>query len=164
MLVWWLTNNCNPCPNTALWSKSKSVHSLCKIFSYYVSNGTVKIEIQETSKSLSIMDISDLDKLFPDVDLSPTVWDQQYDKSIAITRGECKVSAASGMDLYLIISIGMKQLDIAIGSTLLGVAGIPIVPLVIIQQHMLCSSFFTSSFCLLLAPSHLFSVSKLSVL
>ena len=44
-----------------------------KIFSYYVSNGTVKIKIQETSKPLSIMHISDLDKLFPDVDLSPTV-------------------------------------------------------------------------------------------
>ena len=44
-----------------------------KIFSYYVSNGTVKIKIQETSKPLSIMHISDLDKLFPDVDLSPTI-------------------------------------------------------------------------------------------
>ena len=37
-----------------------------KIYSYYVSNGTVKIKIQEISKPLSIMHISDLDKL-PDV-------------------------------------------------------------------------------------------------
>ena len=44
-----------------------------KIFSYYVSNGTVKIKIQETSKPLSIMHISDLDKHLPDVDHSPTV-------------------------------------------------------------------------------------------
>ena len=44
-----------------------------KIFSYYVSNGTVKTKILETSQPLSIMHISDLDKLFPDVDLSPTV-------------------------------------------------------------------------------------------
>ena len=56
-----------------LLSKSKSLHRMGKIFSYYVSNGTVKIKIQETSKPLSIMHISDLDKLFPDVDLSPTV-------------------------------------------------------------------------------------------
>ena len=50
-----------------------TLHSMGKIYSYYVSNGTVKIKIQETSKPLSIMHISDLDKLFPDVDLSPTV-------------------------------------------------------------------------------------------
>ena len=56
-----------------LWSKSKSLHRMGKIFSYYVSNGTVKIKIQETSKPLSIMHKSDLEKLFPDVDLSPTV-------------------------------------------------------------------------------------------
>ena len=56
-----------------LWSKSISIHSMGKIFSYYVSNVTVKIKIEETSKPLSIMHISDLDKLFPDVDLSPTV-------------------------------------------------------------------------------------------
>ena len=116
-----------------LLSKSKSLHRMGKIFSYYVSNGTVKIKIQETSKPLSIMHISDLDKLFPNVDLSPTVWVQQYDNSIAIARGEFRVYAASGMDLFLIISIGMKQLDIVIGSSVLGVAGTPILPLAITQ-------------------------------
>ena len=40
---------------------------------------------------------------------------------IAITRGEFRVSAASGMDLFLIISFGKKQLDIVIGSSVLGV-------------------------------------------
>ena len=59
--------------NSVLWSKSKSLHRMGKIFSYYVSNGTVKIKIQETSQPLSIMHTSDLEKLFPDVDLSPTV-------------------------------------------------------------------------------------------
>ena len=56
-----------------LWSKSKSLHRMGKIFSYYVSNGTVKIKIQETSQPLSIMHTSDLEKLSADVDLSPTV-------------------------------------------------------------------------------------------
>ena len=56
-----------------LWSKSKSLHRMGKIFSCYVSNGTVKIKIHETSQSLSIMHTSDLEKLFLDVDLSPTV-------------------------------------------------------------------------------------------
>ena len=38
-----------------LLSKSKSLHRMGKIFSYYVSNGTVKIKMQETSQPLSIM-------------------------------------------------------------------------------------------------------------
>ena len=34
------------CPyHRVLWSKSKSLHRMDKIFSYYVSNGTVKIKI-----------------------------------------------------------------------------------------------------------------------
>ena len=66
--------NQSVCPYcTVLWSKIKSLHSMGNIFSYYVSNGIVKIKIQETSKPLPIMHISDLDKLFPDVDLNPTV-------------------------------------------------------------------------------------------
>ena len=38
-----------------LQSKRKSLHRMGKIFSYYVSNGTVKIKMQETSQPLSIM-------------------------------------------------------------------------------------------------------------
>ena len=52
---------------------NQSLCSYYRVFSYYVSNGSVKIKIQETSQPLSIMHISDLDQLFPDVDLSPTV-------------------------------------------------------------------------------------------
>ena len=44
-----------------------------KIFLYYVSNGTVKIKMQEASQPLSIMYTSDLEKLFSDGDLDPTV-------------------------------------------------------------------------------------------
>ena len=50
---------------------------------------------------------------------------------IAITRGELMVSAASGMDLFVIIFIARKQLDIAIGSSVLELAGILIRPLAI---------------------------------
>ena len=49
------------------------------------------------------------------------------------TRGKFGASVASGIDLFLIISIGMKHLDIVIGSSVLEVAGIPVLPLAIIQ-------------------------------
>ena len=52
---------------------------------------------------------------------------------IAITRGEFGVFAAFSMDLFVIISIGKRQLDIVIGSSVLGVAVILILTLVIIQ-------------------------------
>ena len=52
---------------------------------------------------------------------------------IVITRGEIKVSAASGLDLFAIIFIGRRQLDIVMGSSVLGVACIPILPLASIQ-------------------------------
>ena len=51
-----------------MWLKSKPLHKMGKIFSYYVSNGTVKIKIQETSQPLTMMHTGDLQKLFPDVD------------------------------------------------------------------------------------------------
>ena len=37
-----------------LWSESKLLHRMGKIFSYCVFNGTVKIKIQETSQPLSV--------------------------------------------------------------------------------------------------------------
>ena len=60
-----------------LWPKSDFLHKMGKTFSYYVSNGTVKIKIQETSQPPSIMHTSDLGKFFPGVDLMTTVrwWD-----------------------------------------------------------------------------------------
>ena len=50
---------------------------------------------------------------------------------IAITRGEFKVSATSGMDLFVMIFICRRQLDIVIGSSVLGVAGTSILPLAV---------------------------------
>ena len=52
---------------------------------------------------------------------------------IAIVRNEFRVSAASWMDVFVIIFIDKKQLDIVIGSSVLGVVGVPILPLAIIQ-------------------------------
>ena len=52
---------------------------------------------------------------------------------IAITRGKFRVTAASGMDLFLIICIRKKQLDIVIRSSVLGVVGILILSVAIIQ-------------------------------
>ena len=90
-----------------LLSKSKSLHRMGKIFSYYVSNGTVKIKIQETSKSLSV---------------------RQYESN-SMTK-----VLLSPEGNFLIISIGMKQLDIVIGNSVLGVVNIPILNLAIIQD------------------------------
>ena len=58
---------------SVLRSKSKSLHRMGKTFLYYVSNATVKIKIQEMSQALSLMYTSDLEKLFLDIDLSPTI-------------------------------------------------------------------------------------------
>ena len=55
---------------------------------------------------------------------------------IAITRGKFRFSAASGMDLFVLTFIGRKQLDIVIGSSVSGVAGIPIQPLAIMQKNI----------------------------
>ena len=54
-----------------LWSKCKKLHSLDKIHTFYVSNGTIKIKISENSQPISITDTSDFDKYFPGVDFSP---------------------------------------------------------------------------------------------
>ena len=55
-----------------LWSKSKKLHSLGKIFSFYISGDTVKIKVSENSSPLSITHVDDFGKLFPDIDLSPS--------------------------------------------------------------------------------------------
>ena len=54
-----------------LWSKSKKLHSLGKIFNFYISNSAIRIKINESSQPLSITHSSDFDKYFPGVDLSP---------------------------------------------------------------------------------------------
>ena len=69
---------------------------------------------------------------------------------IAITKGEFREF------------IGRKQLDIVIGSS--EGSGYPDSTSGHYEvKHMMSSSFFISSFCLLLATSHLYSVSKLKV-
>ena len=54
-----------------LWSKSKKLHSLSKIHSFFISGDTIKIKVSEYSSPLSITHVDDLGKHFPDVDLSP---------------------------------------------------------------------------------------------
>ena len=56
-----------------LCSKTKCLHSLKRISSFYVSGGTtVKIKISENSPPLPITYINDFKEHFPDVNLAPT--------------------------------------------------------------------------------------------
>lgn len=52
-----------------LWSKSKKLHSLGKIFSFYFSGDGIKIKIDGNSSLLSITHVDDFRKYFPDIDL-----------------------------------------------------------------------------------------------
>ena len=54
-----------------LWSKAKRLHSLKRISSFYVSEGTVKIKISENSLPLPITHVNDFKEHFPDVNLAP---------------------------------------------------------------------------------------------
>ena len=54
-----------------LWSKSKKLHSLSKIHSFFISDDTIKNRVNENSSPLSIRHVDDFCKHFPDVDLSP---------------------------------------------------------------------------------------------
>ena len=59
------------CPHyKVLWTKSKKLHSLGKIFSFYISGDAIKIKVNENSSPLSITHVDDFGKYFPDVDLS----------------------------------------------------------------------------------------------
>ena len=53
-----------------LWSKSKKLFTLGKINSFYISNGTVRIKISESSFPLSVAHADDFGKHFCDIDLS----------------------------------------------------------------------------------------------
>ena len=55
-----------------LWAKSKRLHHLQKIFSFYISNGSIKIKIKENNKEIKITHTADFEKYFPGIDLSPT--------------------------------------------------------------------------------------------
>ena len=54
-----------------MWSKSKRLHAMKQIHSYYVSNGTVKVKLDENRRPISITHATDFDKHFPGIDLSP---------------------------------------------------------------------------------------------
>ena len=53
------------------WAKSKSLHHLQKIFSFYVSNGSIKIKTKENDKGVTITHAMDFRKNFPGIDLRP---------------------------------------------------------------------------------------------
>ena len=55
----------------SLWSKSKKLRTLGKIHSFFISNSTIKLKLQENSVPVAITHNSDFQKYFPDVDLSP---------------------------------------------------------------------------------------------
>ena len=55
----------------SLWSKSKKLLSLGKIDSFFVSNSTIKLKLQENRDPVAITHSSNFRKYFPDVDLSP---------------------------------------------------------------------------------------------
>ena len=54
-----------------LWSKSKKLHSLGKINSFFISGDSIKIKVSENSLPLSITHVNDFGKYIPDTDLLP---------------------------------------------------------------------------------------------
>ena len=52
------------------WSKTKTLYQKGKINSFYVSNGNIKIGIQENARPVTIFHTHDFIKYFPAVDLS----------------------------------------------------------------------------------------------
>ena len=54
-----------------IWTKSKKLHSLGKIHSFFTSSDTIKIRVSENSSLLSLTHVDDFGKYFHDVFLSP---------------------------------------------------------------------------------------------
>ena len=66
-----LSINQSLCPNyRMLWSKTKTLYQKGKIDSFYVSNGNIKIRLQENARPITISHTHDFIKYFPGVDLS----------------------------------------------------------------------------------------------
>ena len=58
--------NSSLCPcYEVLWSKSKKLLTLGKVNSSYISNGTIRIKINENSSPLSVTHVDDFGKHFP---------------------------------------------------------------------------------------------------
>ena len=55
-----------------LWSKSKKLHSLDRIHSFYIASESIKIKVHENSTPPVITDVNNFEYHFLDVDLSPT--------------------------------------------------------------------------------------------
>ena len=53
-----------------LWSKSKKLKSLVRIFSFYNSGDAIKIKVNENRFPLFMTHVDDFGKYFPGVDLS----------------------------------------------------------------------------------------------
>ena len=53
-----------------LCSKSKAIFTMGKTHSYFISNGSVKIRLQEKEPSIPIAHTADFEKCFPSVDWS----------------------------------------------------------------------------------------------
>ena len=53
-----------------LWSKTKTLYKKGKIDSFYLSNGNIKIRLQENARPITISHTHDFIKYFPGVDLS----------------------------------------------------------------------------------------------
>ena len=51
-----------------LWSKSKKLHSLGKIFSFYISSDTIKIKSSENNSQLTTTQVDDFGKCFPNIE------------------------------------------------------------------------------------------------
>ena len=65
--------NQSPCTYyRMLWSKSKRLRSMGIINSFFISAGTVKVKITETSRPLAITNLNDFTIHFPNIDLSPS--------------------------------------------------------------------------------------------
>ena len=66
-----------------IWAKSKKLHSLGKIHSFFISGDeTIKIRVSENSSPLSLTHVDDFGKYFPDVDLSPPERSDQLNSSV----------------------------------------------------------------------------------
>ena len=53
-----------------LWFRTKTLYQKGKIDSFYVSNGNIKIRLQENARPITISHTHDFIKYFPGVDLS----------------------------------------------------------------------------------------------
>ena len=65
-----INKNLGPCYKV-VWSKSKMAFSFSKINDLFILGDTIKIKVSENSLPLSIPQVDDFRKYFPDIDLSP---------------------------------------------------------------------------------------------